>query len=186
LLPSVHKSGWWRILLCLFTLGCLAGVAGAVPILPDEFSGNITLAGNPAPAGAVITAYIGDEERGNITVNPAGIYGGQGTFDMRLLVEGNETDVGRNISFRVNGIEAAQIVAFEGGKSIKLNLTAEDVRGDFNGNGEVDIGDVAMVAYMVVGKTPHDLRADFNGNGIVDIGDASKIAYFFVKKIDSL
>ena len=59
-------------------------------------------------------------------------------------------------------------------------------RGDFNGNGEVDVGDVAKVAYMVVGKEPKDPVADFNGNGRVDIGDAAKIAYFFVGKIDTL
>jgi len=58
------------------------------------------------------------------------------------------------------------------------------VRGDFNG--EVDIGDVAKVAYMVVGKTAADPAADFNQNGKVDIGDAAKIAYYFVGKIPAL
>jgi len=60
------------------------------------------------------------------------------------------------------------------------------VKGDFNGNGKVDIGDVSKVAYMVVGKDPEDLGADFNGNGAVDIGDAAKIAYFFVGKVGAL
>jgi PKD repeat protein len=60
------------------------------------------------------------------------------------------------------------------------------VKGDFSGDGEVDIGDVSRVAYMVVGKEPEDLAADFNGNGKVDIGDAAKIAYYFVGKIEAL
>jgi len=60
------------------------------------------------------------------------------------------------------------------------------VKGDVTGDGIVDIGDVARVAYMVVGKTAVDLAADFNGNGKVDIGDAAKIAYFFVEKIGEL
>ncbi len=60
------------------------------------------------------------------------------------------------------------------------------VKGDFGGDGEVDIGDVARVAYMVVGKTAVDPAADFNGNGAVDIGDAAKIAYYFVEKIEAL
>ena len=60
------------------------------------------------------------------------------------------------------------------------------VKGDFSGDGEVDIGDVSRVAYMVVGKTAVDLAADFNGNGAVDIGDAAKIAYYFVEKIPAL
>jgi len=60
------------------------------------------------------------------------------------------------------------------------------VKGDFNGEDGVDIGDVSKVAYMVVGKEPEDLAADFNGNGVVDIGDAAKIAYYFVGKIGEL
>jgi hypothetical protein len=39
---------------------------------------------------------------------------------------------------------------------------------------------------MVVGKTPADLKADFNGNGRVDIGDLAKIAYYMLEKIDRL
>ncbi len=57
------------------------------------------------------------------------------------------------------------------------------VRGDFNGNGFVDIGDTARVAYMVAKLTPVDMAADFNFVGTVDIGDASKIACYLVGKV---
>ncbi|MFQ6055744.1 MAG: hypothetical protein ACE5J3_07165 [Methanosarcinales archaeon] len=60
------------------------------------------------------------------------------------------------------------------------------IKGDFNGNGRVDIGDATYVAYMVVGKVPVNMDADFNNNGRVDIGDAAKIAYYVVGKIDAL
>jgi len=60
------------------------------------------------------------------------------------------------------------------------------IKGDFNGNGRVDIGDVAKVAFMVAGKVPEDLNADFNGNGRVDIGDAAKIAFFLAGKVSEL
>ena len=60
------------------------------------------------------------------------------------------------------------------------------VRGDFNGDGEVDISDVSKVAYMVIGKVAADPAADFNQNGKVDIGDAAKIAYYSVGKIGEL
>ncbi len=61
------------------------------------------------------------------------------------------------------------------------------VKGDLNGNQRVDIGDVALVAYMVVNRAPHQVpAADFNGNGFVDIGDASKIAYFAAGKLTAL
>jgi len=61
-----------------------------------------------------------------------------------------------------------------------------ETKGDFNKNGIVDIGDAAMVAYMVVGKESQDSRADFNGNGRIDIGDAAKIAYYLVGKAGEL
>ena len=60
------------------------------------------------------------------------------------------------------------------------------IKGDFNGNGRVDIGDVAKVAFMVAGKIPSELSADFNGNGRVDIGDAAKIAYYLAGKVSEL
>ncbi|GAB6286769.1 MAG: hypothetical protein STSR0009_29720 [Methanoregula sp.] len=60
-------------------------------------------------------------------------------------------------------------------------------KGDFNHNWKVDIGDVALVAYMVIGRVPSQIPdADFNNNGFVDIGDAAKIAWFKVGKITEL
>jgi len=60
------------------------------------------------------------------------------------------------------------------------------IKGDFNGNGVVDIDDVAMVAFMVAGNVPEDLNADFNGNGRVDIGDAAKIAAYLAGNVSEL
>ncbi len=60
------------------------------------------------------------------------------------------------------------------------------VKGDFNGNFEVDIGDVTYVAWMLIGKADTNLRADFNNNGRVDIGDLAKIAYYLLGKISEL
>jgi PKD repeat protein len=57
-------------------------------------------------------------------------------------------------------------------------------RGDLNGNTEVDIGDTAKTAYMVVKKTPDLIPdADFNNNGRIDVGDATKIAWYLIGKI---
>ena len=60
------------------------------------------------------------------------------------------------------------------------------VKGDLNNNDLVDIGDAALVAYMVVGNVPEDLLADFNQNGEIDIGDAAKVAYVVVGRISEL
>jgi len=67
-----------------------------------------------------------------------------------------------------------------------VQMTAPHVKGDFNGNGRVDIGDVARVAWMAIGLTPVDMEADFNGDGKVDGADATRIAYYYVGKIPSL
>ncbi|RLI77556.1 hypothetical protein DRP04_11240 [Archaeoglobales archaeon] len=56
------------------------------------------------------------------------------------------------------------------------------VRGDLDGDGNVTINDVTMVAYMITGKMKPDLGADFNNNGRIDIGDLAKIAYYIVGK----
>ncbi|EHQ36137.1 DUF4430 domain-containing protein [Methanoplanus limicola] len=58
----------------------------------------------------------------------------------------------------------------------------ERVKGDFNGNGFVDIGDVSRVAYMVADKTLVDMEADFNENGRIDVGDAAAIAWYLIGK----
>jgi len=60
------------------------------------------------------------------------------------------------------------------------------VKGDFNNNNRVDIGDAAKVAFMVVGKVSEDPRADFNDNERVDVGDAAKISFYLAGKVDGL
>ncbi|MFY1644463.1 PKD domain-containing protein [Methanoculleus bourgensis] len=252
-----------RLPLILLLLIALIGTASAVPLLPAEFWGSVTIDGNPAPAGTVITARIDGRDCGSLTLESAGGYGGDSTFDKRLLVCGGDDDVGKTIAFFVDGARATGTTVYTPGTSTRLdlmvtsgagfsadvtagvapltvrftdestgdpklwswtfgdggtsaeqnpvhtygvpgtytvNLTVDNSatlsrpgyitvtapKGDFNGNGEVDIGDVSKVAYMVVGKEPADLAADFNQNGKVDIGDAAKIAYFFVEKIEAL
>jgi len=249
----------------LILLIALIETASAVPLLPAEFWGTVTIDGSPAPVATVITARIGDRDCGSLVIERAGVYGGDAIFDKRLLVSGEEGDVGETITFFVDGARAAGTAVYTPGTSTRLDLvvtsgvgfsaditagvapltvrftdestgdpkfwswdfgdgntsTAQNpvhtyrapgtytvnltvstgtgsatlsrpgyitvtVKGDFSGDGEVDIGDVSRVAYMVVGKEPEDLAADFNGNGKVDIGDAAKIAYYFVGKIEAL
>ncbi len=59
-----------------------------------------------------------------------------------------------------------------------VQIQAEGVLGDANGNGRVDIGDAQMVAAFAAGlisNLPND-NVDMNNNGRVDIGDAQFIA----------
>jgi hypothetical protein len=60
------------------------------------------------------------------------------------------------------------------------------MRGDFNGNGRTDIGDVVLVSYMAAGLSAPDGAADYNHNRRVDAGDAAKIAWYYVGKTPDL
>ncbi|GEM_PF-1585395 len=77
-------------------------------------------------------------------------------------------------------------ISTSGVKSNMLKSQHLAIKGDFNDNGRIDIGDVVYVAYMVLRKIPEDTKADFNNNGKVDIGDLAKIAYYFLGKINEL
>ena len=70
--------------------------------------------------------------------------------------------------------------------SVVDGLITVGIKGDLNNNGDVDIGDVAKVAFMVAGKVSEELSADFNENGYVDIGDAAKIAFYLAGKVGEL
>lgn len=170
----------------LILLSSLISSALATPILPCEISGNVTINNNPAPVGTTVIARIEGIERGQIVVQDKGFFGGDGPFDERLVIEGSEDDLDKEITFSVNNVTADNKAKFEDGKSIQLELNFNVLRGDFNGNGYVDIGDASKVAYMVVKKVPEDLNGDFNTNGFVDIGDASKIAYYIAGKTEFL
>jgi len=93
-------------------------------------------------------------------------------------------------TYQMQGTYTVNLTVSSGSGSDTLSrpdyITVMRLKGDFNGNSVVDIGDVSRVAYMVVGKTVADPAADFNENGAVDIGDAAKIAYYFVGKIPAL
>ena len=84
------------------------------------------------------------------------------------------------------GIDASISVDGHEVTSSRITVGQQLVRGHFNGNSYVDIGDVARVAYMAVGLAPVDLQADFNGDLIVDSAVAAMIAWYYVGKIPSL
>ena len=107
----------------LLSLIFLVSGVSAIPPLPYEFYGNATINGTPIPAGTVIIAKIGDVEVGNISVGQVGVYGGSGTFDKRLVVNGDEKQIGQYITFSALGTEAAQKVKLWAGESQRLDLT---------------------------------------------------------------
>ncbi|UUX92596.1 right-handed parallel beta-helix repeat-containing protein [Methanoplanus endosymbiosus] len=104
--------------------------------------------------------------------------------------DGNTSSVQNPVhNYTVNGTYTVSLTVTNDGGSdtmTKTDYITVYKKGDFNGNGVVDIGDVSKVAYMVAGLTHVDMAADFNENGEVDTGDAARIAWYFVGKISEL
>jgi hypothetical protein len=110
------------ISVCSVTL--FAPVTAAADItLPEEFYGDVTINGLPAPSGTVIIARIDTVQRGNFTTTVAGKYGGNGTFTPRLIVAGADSDVGKAITFWMSGVKASQSAIYEPGQTKQLALS---------------------------------------------------------------
>jgi PKD repeat protein len=125
----------------------------------DRVYTNKTVVFNATPSydpDGYIVSYRWDFDDGNVTsVNTptiAHVYLMRGTYNVTLTVIDNM------------GLSNSST------KSITVFL-----KGDFNGNGFVDISDVCYVACMVVGLTNQNLDADFNSNNRIDIGDLHKV-----------
>lgn len=110
------------LLLFFLVLICSAGA----PALPSEFYGTVTVNGAPAPVGTILSAKINDAERGQYVLTEAGKYGGPGTFDQRLKIVAEESDVsGGNpkVTFWIDGQKAWQETTFQPGVSLNLDLS---------------------------------------------------------------
>ncbi|MHC4498246.1 MAG: RCC1 domain-containing protein, partial [Planctomycetota bacterium] len=95
----------------------------AGPQLPEAYYGTISIHGTPAPAGTVITAKIDGQVKGTFTTTQEGVYGGPDTFDQKLIVAGDEYDVGQTVTFWINGVQAEQSDNYDWGANTNLDLT---------------------------------------------------------------
>jgi hypothetical protein len=117
----MHRT-WIVILAGLLLLASVPGaVAEGIPPMPEEFYGNVTINGMPAPAGILIEARINGQSAGSLTTTTDGFYGGTGTFDPRLIVSGQNN--GQVISFFVGGLEANQTAVFEERSISRLDVS---------------------------------------------------------------
>jgi hypothetical protein len=118
--------------------------------------------------------------------NTSGItYAGtQGIFDVYIHATGSTGNTAvlaaGDAEWTDDGNQTKDLPAVNG------TVQIEGLKGDFNNNARVDIGDVTRVAYMAVDLIQKDLGADFNGNNDVDAGDAAKIAWYYVGKFPQL
>ncbi|MBN1167590.1 MAG: PKD domain-containing protein, partial [Methanospirillaceae archaeon] len=117
----------------------LAVSASAIPPLPSEFYGSVSINSAPAPAGTVIEAKISGESRGTVTTEAVGVYGGSSLFDSRLVVSATEEDIeggDPEISFYIGGSPADQTAIFQEGTTRELDLStggAVQIVADFSG-----------------------------------------------------
>ena len=78
-----------------------------------------------APVGTEITARVGELQAGRLFVTEAGMYGGPGGGDPKLLVQGDIED-GNLIRFFANGFEADETSVFESGLINRRDLRIPD------------------------------------------------------------
>ena len=93
-----------------------------MPPLPASFYGNVTMYGEKAEVGTIVRAYIEGREVGNITVKEKGVYADG--FNTYLVVQGTRDDIGKQINFTVNGLEANQTAIYIPGEIRKMDLSA--------------------------------------------------------------
>lgn len=95
---------------------------GVPSTFPDSFYGSVEINGKPAPAGTVVRAYIEGKEYENITVIKEGEYAdGRNSY---LEIRGADEEIGKQINFTVNGVQANETAIYDPGDTNKLNLTA--------------------------------------------------------------
>lgn len=150
-----------RPLIFLLVFSILIGSASAVPPLPAEFYGTVTIDGIGAPPGTVIVAKVNYNDRGTFTLTEYGVYGSTGIAGNRLVVQATEDDLSsstQTITFWINDLKATQEIQFEIGTSQQVDLT-------FTGSGGS-------------GQTPvASGEASFGAGGIVttDIGENQQV-----------
>ena len=128
----IRPAAILAILLCLLMV-----TAGAVPPLPAEFYGKVTVDATPASVGTALIAKINDQVRGKLALSTAGQYGGTGIFDDKLVVAATEDDLKSGtpvISFYIGDQKADQTVPFEPGVARELDLTIGNFGADFTAN----------------------------------------------------
>ena len=104
-------------------VGTVGAVYAAAP-LPHAFYGTVTLNGQPAAAGTIVTATVNDGDCGSYTTTVVGQYGNLAQRDY-LTVSCFDLEAGDTIEFHISGIKADQTATFEvGGGPTELNLTA--------------------------------------------------------------
>jgi hypothetical protein len=87
----------------------------AIPLTPMSVQGDVTIDGNPAPAGTAVTAEMEGELVDSYTVQSTGQY--------MLTIPGESTDADKLIEFFVNGDRTDVTWNWESGAIVTIDLT---------------------------------------------------------------
>ena len=80
-----------------------------------------------------------------------------------------------NAEVTEDGVLIYQYVPDKSMEVYKMTLANETIKGNLNGDGQVDVSDVSIAIDIVLGKANYDALADLDGNGSVDVTDVSMI-----------
>ncbi|MFQ6055154.1 MAG: hypothetical protein ACE5J3_04150, partial [Methanosarcinales archaeon] len=115
------------------------------------------------------------------------IYGNTINVTPEWSIEGNIGTIDQNGLFKATKTGKGSIKAkYKDLRGTLEIIVHSGIHGDLNENGRVDVGDVAKVRYMALGKIPYETRADFDCDGIVDQKDSSSITFYLLRKIGDL
>jgi len=118
-----------------FLLGLMlilvVGLATAIPGIPHQFYGTVSLNGAPAPDGTSVTATVDGVKAGEGTTS-----GGKYGYNPLFLVEDpNNNRGGKTINFYVNGEDTGQTATFVVGGNTELNLSVTISQPSSSGGG---------------------------------------------------
>jgi hypothetical protein len=89
-------------------------VVSAIPLTPMSIQGDVTIDGNLAPAGTVVTAEMDGVQVDTYTVQSTGQY--------MLTIEGESTDAGKIVEFFVNGENTHNTQNWVSGAIVTIDL----------------------------------------------------------------
>ena len=160
------------ILISIIVLSGMTLLASAdQPSIPNDFSGNVILNGEPAPAGTVIKAFIDGESSGIKVVETTGEY-------VQLGVTGYASDNGTEITFTVGGVDAHETAVWYTSEPPRtLDLTAGTGVGDSN-DGDVTLSaDRSITGEICPGSTfTVTIDLDVAGTSVEGLGIADDVS----------
>ena len=111
------------LLLACVCIGSAA--AEEIPPFPVQIWGTVTINGEPAPVGGIITAKIGDKVLQSFILSENGKMGEGGTFGDKFVLTASSDDVNEVITFWMGTTQAKETILFTPGDARELTLTFE-------------------------------------------------------------